>query len=374
MKLGSAVKKRILEILPRFHCGGAERFVVDLCNELAASCDVTILCVTKIEEGDFLVKELRPEVKLIRLERRQNFWSDFAAMPAVWRIISQLHPDVVHCHLGGILLAGLAILSHIPRVPYVYTVHNNAFVDAGNRLLIRRILFRFGRVYPVAISEESQESFTQAYGFSAPLIVNGTRDARISPDSLEAVREEVSSWRSSPDSQLLLNIARIVPQKNQLALARAAANVSAEGVQLDVVFIGEAVHPEIRDEIVKLNCPHLHIAGLKKAPLPYLALADALILPSVFEGLPITLLEAFSLGVPACVSPIGGMKDVVRDGVNGLVSAGTSEGDIAELLRRWCALSREKRIEMGRAAQKSYEPYSIEKCAVSYIELMDELK
>ena len=368
--------KKILEIIPTLGCGGAERIVVDLSNELAKSAEVTILCFQNQEGGDFFRKRVDRRVKVINIAPRgtASRVTLILLMFKIWHIIVKLHPDVVHCHIGGVLISAAAILSHIPDVPYIYTVHNDAFFDADFSLWSRKLLFRLGNVHPVAISEESRESFVRAYGFSPPLIVNGVKESIPSAEALAAVKEEISSWRSSPGSLLLMNVARIAPPKNQLALARAVAKVRAEGVEADVVFIGATGDEGIEREIRNLNCPGVHVAGVREDPLPYLAQADALVLSSVFEGLPITLLEALSLGVPVCVTPVGGMKNLVHDGVNGLVASGTSVDDIAALLRRFCALPREERARLGTAARKSYEPYSIEKCAASYIELMSGSK
>ena len=368
--------KKVLEIIPSLGCGGAERIVVDLSNEISKSAEVTILCFHNQEGGDFFLKRVDKRVKFVSIDHRDRSSGEnrLSTMLKIWRFIVELKPDVVHCHLGALPFSALAILSHIPNIPYIYTVHSDAFFDADFNLWRRKLLFRLGNVHPVTISEASRESFVRAYGFSPPLIINGVKESIPSAEALAAVKEEISSWRSSPDSLLLINVARIVPAKNQLALARAVAKVRAEGVEADVVFIGATGDGEIVREIENLNCRNVHVAGVRDDPLPYLAQADALVLSSVFEGLPITLLEALSLGVPPCVTPVGGMKNLVHDGVNGLVASGTSVDDIAALLRRFCALPREERARLGTAARKSYEPYSIEKCAASYIELMSGLK
>ncbi len=362
---------KILEIVPRLHCGGAERFVVDLAGGIARTGEheVSLLCVNRILPGDFLARQLDPRVKLICLEAPETMAGAILAMPLVWNVIRRERPDVVHTHLGGIQLAALAEFAHWPHARYFYTVHNDAFVDAGNRLWLKKILFHSG-VRPVAISVESERSFVSAYGFHAPIIENGCGAAMPAPEELSAVAEEVRSWRSTPESRLFLNIARFSPQKNQIAQARAAAALAAEGADFDLVFIGNDNDQDIRSAILSLNCPRLHIAGLRSNPLVYLAQADFLALFSVIEGLPITLLESFALGIPPCVTPVGGMKNLVHDGINGLVSEDTSEDAIRKTLKRALALDPAERARLGEGARAAFAPYSMERCVERYLKLM----
>ena len=364
---------KILEILPRLHCGGAERFVVDLANEMVRTGEheVTLLCVNRILPGDFLAQQLDPAVKLIDLGMPETMTGAILAMLPVWNVISRECPDVVHTHLGGIQLAAFPELFHRPRAEYFYTVHNDAFVDAGNRLWLKKLLFRAG-VRPVTISPESERSFVAAYGFEAPVIENGCGAKMPGAAELAAVSAEVRSWRSTPTSRLLLNIARFSPQKNQIAQARAAAALAAEGADFDLVFMGNDADEEIRSAIQGLNCPRVHIAGLRSNPLAYLAQADYLSLFSEMEGLPITLLESFALGIPACVTPVGGMRDLVEDGVNGLVSADTSESSIRVTLERALALDTAERARLGEGARASFAPYSMERCAERYLRLFGQ--
>ena len=364
---------KVLEIIPALHCGGAERFVVDLANELAEHCEVELLCVVPVEEGDFLAGELRSEVTLSTLmESGETRLSQLRILYKIRSRIRQSAPDVVHLHLGTILLARLAIYTLSWPIRYFYTVHNDARLDAGRRISALRRLFRSGRVRPVTISPESERSFVAAYGFEAPVIENGCGAKMPGAAELAAVSAEVRSWRSTPTSRLLLNIARFSPQKNQIAQARAAAALAAEGADFDLVFMGNDADEEIRSAIQGLNCPRVHIAGLRSNPLAYLAQADYLSLFSEMEGLPITLLESFALGIPACVTPVGGMRDLVEDGVNGLVSADTSESSIRVTLERALALDTAERARLGEGARASFAPYSMERCAERYLRLFGQ--
>ena len=126
--------------------------------------------------------------------------------------------------------------------------------------------------------------------------------------------------------------------------------------------------------IAALKCPNIHLVGVREYPQPYLAQCDAFCLPSHMEGLPISLLEAAALGIPACVSAVGGMVNVVKDGENGLLATDTGVKGITELLRRFLRMDPEKRRRMGEQARIAFAPYSMSRCAADYRHIMEGLR
>ena len=85
---------------------------------------------------------------------------------------------------------------------------------------------------------------------------------------------------------------------------------------------------------------------------PHLAGADAVILPSWREGLPRSLLEAAAMGRPRIASDVPGCREIVRDGVNGLLHEVRSAAAIAAALTRFCELPAEARAAMGTASRR----------------------
>lgn len=367
---------KIVEIIPALTCGGAERFVVDLCNELGQTHDVTLLTVFQFRSEDFLQRQLSSDVRLICLGKKTGLAGALASLWPIWLFLRRERPEVVHTHLGGLAMIFPALVTGIGGGRFFHTVHSDAYLEAQthSRLLFRRFLFRRGLVVPVAISPESAQSFVDAYGFPAQMIQNGCSVAEAPEEAKKNAENEMSAWRSCPESTVFLNLARMVPQKNQLALARAVQKLVEEGEKLDLVIMGAEIDREIKEAITALRCPNIHLAGVREYPLPYLALADAFCLPSLVEGLPISLLESAALGIPACVSAVGGMINVVKDGENGLLATDTGVEGIAELLRRFLRMLPEKRHQMGEEARSAFVPYSMSRCAAAYLQIMENLR
>ena len=100
-----------------------------------------------------------------------------------------------------------------------------------------------------------------------------------------------------------------------------------------------------------------------------MACGDAMCLPSIWEGLPVTLLEALSVGcVPIC-SNVGGIPNVVVSGVNGFLSDSSSEEDYYKTMKTFLALSDDEYLQIKDTCRNSFSEYDIVNTATSYINI-----
>ena len=360
---------KILEIIPQLHIGGAESFTVNLCNELVNQGHEVILIVTNsLEKYGQLKSYLDPRIKLIGMEKRQG--PDPMLFIRLPRLISKIKPDIVHTHLGAILYTMLSPIFN-KRPKYFHTVHNTAEKEAttGGRISAWARKFQFNRhvVTPITISPESQNSFSNYYGteIKSELIWNGVPDIKINTDKAagEMARGNIK----------LVNVARIQPQKNQLELVKAIDALNKSGNQkstIQLYIVGNDNTPQA-EEIRKFNSPYTTLLGPKNNPRDYVARADAFILSSLYEGLPLTLIECFATGkIPIC-TPVGGIVNLVRDNENGILTAGTTQNDFINAINRFISLTPDKKNSMEIASKESYKDLTMAKCAMEYIKLFN---
>lgn len=362
---------KILEIIPQLSQGGAERFTVDLCNKLAKRHDVTLVVLHSIERTGFFAKEINPEVKVICMDKPSGI--DFKLLFQLWRLIRREKPDVVHSHLRAIIYCLLAF-TFPTKTKFIHTVHNDAQKEGGDRLSrwCRKYAFRTKKVTPVTISEESRHSFIDFYGITPPMIYNG-RPAYAETSKLAEAKEEIEKLRTNHESTTIVNIARISPQKNQLTLAKAVDSLNKKDYNIDLVIIGRNDDSPITPQLQALNCKQLHLIGTRSNPRDYMKAADAFCLSSVYEGMPITLIECFSVGaIPIC-TPVGGIVNMIEDGKNGILSTGASQEEIEAAMLRFLNLTDKEKTEMKRNSSASFAKYDMETCAKSYEDLMSTL-
>jgi glycosyltransferase involved in cell wall biosynthesis len=357
---------RIVEIIPQLLSGGAERFTVDLCNRLAESHDVKLIVFHAVETCGFFVKDLSPKVHFVSMNKKVGL--DFSLFARLRKEVLSFNPDVVHTHLRAILYIA-PLLCCRGKIKFFHTVHNDASLEAGGILdrTVRKVFFKGGFVNPVAISDESLRSFRDYYGIDAAMIYNG-RNVAVTEPSPE-VLAEVNKFRRSERTKILVNIARVMPIKRQPMIARVCKRLESEGYDFAMLFIGREEVMSVSQEVKAVACNSCHILGEKNTPLEYLALADAYCLMSSFEGMPISLIEAFGVGtVPVC-TPVGGIVDVVKSGDNGVLARDLSEDACYDALKLFLDLSDEKIKEMSGNARKSYLPFGMDVCANRYVQL-----
>src|SRR5690606_3887334 len=129
-------------------------------------------------------------------------------------------------------------------------------------------------------------------------------------------------------TKVLLHVGRFVEVKRQLLLAQVADELIKEGHELILLFLGDAATEEgkeIVEAIRKPNNSSIHVLGAKNNVIDYLICADALCISSSNEGLPMSLLEALSVGCVPISTPVGGMVDIISDRIGYLADGLSAE-------------------------------------------------
>lgn len=361
---------KIVEIVPQLRSGGAERFVVDLCNELVRMGNkVTLIVLYSLDDKagfNFYLPELSKTVDVISMNKKPG--TDLSLFFRLYKTVKRLRPDVVHSHLRSLpyLLPGI-LLRNTKTV--FHTVHNDARVEASDFInrSTRKFLFRHRLCHPVTISAESDLSFAKYYGEKVPrtMIFNG----RNIPETIAPI--DLSAYRTTPDTRIIINLASVSVVKRQDLIARTCRRLELEGYDFAMLMIGHKAHKEVISGVEVAGCSRVHMLGKRTNPLSYLTAADGYCLMSSYEGMPISLIEAMGCrAVPVC-TPVGGIKDVINDGVNGILATNTTEEACYTALKRFLDLPVARLRAMGDAARSAYLPYSMHQCADKYINLFN---
>jgi glycosyltransferase involved in cell wall biosynthesis len=257
-------------------------------------------------------------VHVLPFHRRPGL-GDVTAARALRRLDRARGYDIVHAHSSK---AGALVRAALPRRRrLVYTPHCFAFAGGFGRAralywaVEQALVLRTGAL--IACSEWERRAAARLAGARARVIRNGVpprRPADVHP-ALAAARKPVIGF-----------LARLEPQKDPLALVRAA-----RGLGGTLAMVGNG---SLEAEVDAENVLRLPFEGPVER---YLRGFDLFVLPSRWESLPIAILEAMACGLPVLATDVGGNAEVVRDGITGrLVPAGDAAA-LAGALQGMCA-------------------------------------
>lgn len=348
--------------------GGAERFVVDLVNELSVDNQVALYTLRDdaIENKGFYVHEIDKKVKYINLKITEGFKPGL-----IWkflRIIRRENPDVVHCHLNLVNYFFPISLLFSGKISFVYTIHNDSFSEVKFRLekIIRRFFFKNGLFKVVAISDETKKSYLRFFSLKdVDLIYNG-RSHISKTANYKMVVTEIEHLKPTKQSLVFCHPSRYNEKlKNHKMLISVFNRLRKDGKDVILLIMGEGF--ENAHELKSLAEDHIHFLGIKSNVTDYLFASDAFCLSSRYEGMPIALIEAFACGcVPVC-TPAGGCADAITHGETGFLSKSFSEEDFYVAV---CQLILQKEtINKERLVNQFHERFSMERCARLYMDV-----
>lgn len=349
---------KILQVIPSLDMGGAETMCEGLSRMLQQQGNqVTLVSLFRCQSP--ITRRLQQsDVKLVYLDKKPGL--DFKCIGALRRIIRQEKPDVIHVHLYALKYVGAALLGR--RIPVVHTIHNVAAYDAEGDTAVNRFLYRSSRAVPVSLTREIQKTVMEHYGLEeeqTPVIFNGIDLHNCIPKT---------DYTLSAPAQII-HIGRFWEQKNHLCMVEAAALLKKEGRDFCIRFFGEGSEMEpvqsLARELDVLD--RLCFEGVTDWVFPHLNKADLFILPSKWEGMPMTIIEAMGTGLPVIASDVGGVGDMITGEYNGLLI----QPDPVQLARAISRLldSEELRRSLGENALAASVRFSGKTMAERYSEL-----
>ena len=360
---------KILQMCRNLGTGGIEAVVCSVSNEMSKEHDVTVCTIVTPSPQDKFYRELAPNVHRETIGRMGE-GKPLREMVKIARFIKRGNYDIVNIH-GFFYYFALAIILYHRKTIFCYTVHSDAFKENNpwdHRILFfKRFCFRHEWVHPITISSISKGSFTELYGCQSRLITNGV----VRPLSDPSIT--VQEYRTTELTKVFLHASRISPEKNQLLLCRVFDKLIKEGEDIVLLIAGPIHHHDIFEKLEAFFSNRIRYIG-DRADIPaLLCSADGMCLTSSYEGLSMILLESISAGcIPVCTA-VGGIVNVMEDGVEGFLSKEVSEESFYLAMRRFLNLSDTERLEMKRNCIRRSDLFTISRCAKEYMDYYEEL-
>lgn len=323
---------KILQLIPSLGSGGAERFVVDLSNALSELGHEVILVslFSEVQPHDFLKSELSKKILYISLNKGIGF--SIKSVFDFFCLIKKSKPDVIHTHIGSIKYSFFTNVLFFKKIKFFHTLHSDAEYEKEGKLgyILRKILFGTKLCFPITISTESSLSFSKLYGLKSVTIFNGRKF--VSNDFFNDRKNPYES-QVSDNEIILVNLARVVDVKNQAMLIESVTSLIERGFKVRLYIVGRIEDQNIYIKLQQGLNEKITFVGEVANPLDYLFFSHISVLSSIFEGLPISVLEAMSLGKIFVSTPVGGVPSVVQNNFNGFLSKSFDSEDFLDVLR-----------------------------------------
>ena len=357
---------KIVECIHSMGPGGAERFLTDLCNQLCSDNEIYLISMNCSEEKfrNFYCNELLGNIHLIDLHYEGKHKVQY--MYKFYKLIKQIRPDIVHIHCILPFLF-LAILFYRKCV-YVQTLHNKAELGIPKYRKFSKYLFANNIVKLVTISESNRQSFESFFKLNNDTLIYNGRLMPQKTSQFDATKVEIEAYKKYSDDLIFLCVARCNAQKNIGLLVESINALHKSNQHVQLLIIGDCYdETELGRKWQKMAGECIHFIGTRSNIADYFMLADAFCLSSLYEGMPITLIEAMACKcIPVC-TPVSGIVDIIEDGKTGFVSDDFTFEAYCTALRRF--LLERQNINKELLFDKYNQQFSMKVCAQQYLKL-----
>ena len=335
---------KIAHVTDSMEMGGAEKLTATMCRlQRDRGHTPSVHCLYQV---GVLGEELQSEGFEVILHRPSSF---FHLVRSLYRTFRSSPPDVVHCHnaTAAILAAVPARAAGVKSI--IATRHGLVKPPYQLRRELKFALASRWCDWIVGVCEGTRTNLLAAPFAARDKIIHIYNGAL--PADIRAVPRPKTGFT-------LLHVGRLAPTKDHATLLRAFALTRAHYPDLQLWMVGDGpLESNLRDlskELGLSDC--VTFFGEQVDVSPFMLAADLFVISSITEGLPVSLLEAMSAGLPAVVTDVGGMGEIARlSGAVTLVPSSDPKG-LAEALCNAVA-RRQELPKMGRLASFCYEQY-----------------
>ena len=353
----SGTRLKVLTLVDRLTAtGGGERLAIQIATRLDPARFESVLCTSRTagpveyDESVPVARQMVEEagIRHVSLERHAGWRIDDWA--PLYRLLRRERFDVVHAHKFGSNVWG-TLVGRLARVP-VIVAHEHTWSFEGQpmrRFLDRELIGRGSSVF-VAVSEEDRRRMVE---------IEGVRPEKLLfvPNGIEPRSPRGSDVRAElgipVDAPLIGAVGVLRPQKALDVLVRAVAPLVRQHPDLRVLIVGDGPERRALTDLIATEDvgDQVLLTGFRDDIPDVLRALDVAVSSSAFEGSPLAMMEFMEAARPIVATSVGGVPDLIDDGIHGrLVRAGDVDG-LREALREMLD-DREAALRMGERAQE----------------------
>jgi len=340
--------------------GGAETQLVNLVTSLKKR-GWEVRVVSMLSPQAFTEELKEAGIPILTLNMRRGV-ADPRAVFRLVKILREWKPDIVHSHMvhANLLARVVRIFCKIPVL--ISTAHS---INEGGRW--REVAYRL--TDPLAdlttnVSRAAVERYIRVG--AAPknkirFMPNGIDTTKFKPN--KAAGQRLRNELGVVNYFVWLAVGRFEEAKDYPNMLRAFSMIVSKKTDVVLLLVGQgSLMEEVKKIASELNLEDkVQFLGVRRDVPDLMNAADAYVMSSAWEGMPMVLLEAGACGLPVVATDVGGNSEVVLNGKTGFIVPPRNPETLAQAMEKMMALPKEKRLEMGKAGRAYIEAnYSLE--------------
>ena len=322
-------KIKILYVITSLGLGGAENLLLSYLKRLDRNKYNFFVCALR-EKPDDLLSEISKHTEVANLGVKNKF--NPRVIFHLRKLIKQIQPDIIHTHLfQARFYTTIAYLFSKPTILITHK-HNNVNPKKHNVFIFLEMLSILFNKKVIAISQSVKKSLTKFELVPSKKIFvlpNGI-------DYQKFYKSAFSKHYSNDKPMIIGTVCRLEPQKGLSYLLLAMKIILAKFPEIRLEIVGDgSLSGELQDLSQNLGISNsVFFFGKFAEVIPFYNRMDIFILPSLYEGFGIVLLEAMASGVPVVATNVDGIKEVVEDGKSGILVPPKNPEAIAKAVTR----------------------------------------
>lgn len=350
-------KLTIFEIIPALSpVGGAEMLVVDLVNEIKKQCkdkaDVKLILLYDKQLPEMAKTLKKSGVEIITLKKKKGL--DFGCAFRLRELIFKYRPQVIHTHLFALTTLKIALPIRRKNIRCYHTIHHNFSKNNINHKFLK-YLVKTKYLIPVCVAKTPSEEYEKYFGKKTLFINNGINLLRYH-NSIPLAKREID----------FLMVGRFVEIKNHefiVNLFKTDKRLSKHSI----VFLGDGPLYDYCKNLVNENNLNQSIKfeGFVNNANEFMEKSKVLVIPSLNEGNPIVINEAFASGMLVVGNDVGGIHNLLVNNKNGVLSNTYNRFDFADKMIEQI----EKAEQTNNINVNDISTLDISLCAEKYLQL-----
>ena len=312
-----------------------------------------------------------------RVELLQTRRGHLLVFNQIWQIFSKYRPALAHMHFDNVIKFMVALIAAVRKVSLTQTIHTQISVHEPTSFLKNkgRLKYWIFKTYHRLLASLSDETITvsnlvqrQFERYLGPIGNIQTLYLGVAPPKQKLDREVARKLMQMPTDKILIgNVSAITSEKGLDILVEGLSELKHRYGFADFVFYhigglrdGRATDPyleSLQDEIIKKDLvDHFCWLGVRHDVINVLPAFDIYIQPSRLEGLPVSLMEACSVGLPCVGTAVCGTPEIIHHTENGFLIEGESSQQLADSLHQLVE-DDALRKRMGEASFKVFQTH-----------------